>query len=208
MNNYGSNSHKSKSENAVTPTPSRASKVTTGKVNVKKKGVVETCIDSFVNEEIPNIKSYLVKDVLIPTIKNTIWDAFTNTLDMILYNGDGKGPKRNGPGSSRNGANNYVSYNKYSSRDDRRNDNNNRRARYDFSYVTFDRERDAKDVLAQMDEIMEQYKLVRVADFYEMIGETPSFTDQKYGWNDIRNAKIRSTRSGYYIDLPKPLLIE
>lgn len=208
MQDYKPNSHRFKEEQSkALPEKRNIQKVTKGNVKVKKKGIVESSIDAFVKEDIPNIKKYLVADVIVPTIKNTIWDAFTNTLDMILFNGTGQS-RKNGPGSSRVP---YVSYNKCSSNNNRAGSSRDpepRRARYDFSYITFDNERDAKEVLSQMDAIMETYNLVRVADLYDLIGESCDFTDQKYGWQNIRNARVVHSRNGWYIELPKPLPID
>lgn len=207
MQDYKPNSHRFKEEQNNRTTEKRdIQKVTKGAVKVQKKGAVESAIDAFVKEDIPNIKKYLVTDVIIPTIKNTIWDAFTNTLDMILFNGTGQS-RNNGPGSSRVP---YVSYNKCSSNNRAGNsrDSEPRRARYDFSYITFQSKQDADEVLRQMDAIMETYNLVRVADLYDLIGESCDYTDQKYGWQNIRNARVVHSRNGYYIELPKPLPID
>ena len=207
MQDYKPNSHRFKEEQARSaPQESKKEiqKVVKGQVKVKKKGAVESAVDKFVAEDIPNIKTYLISDVIIPTLKNTIWDAFTNTLDMILFGGSGR--SKNGPGSSRVP---YVSYNKYSDgRGSSRTYEEPRRARYDFSAITFDNKQDAEAVLGNMDAIMEEYRLVRVADFYDLIGETGEYTDSKYGWTNIRNARVTRGRDGYYIELPKPLPID
>ena len=43
-----------------------------------------------------------------------------------------------------------------------------------------------------------------VADFYEVVDQTPPFTAHRYGWTDLRQADIASGRDGYYIRMPKP----
>lgn len=207
MQDYKPNSHRYKEEQSKTApreTKKEVQKVIKGPVKVKKKGVVESAVDKFVSEDVPNIKTYLVSDVIIPTIKNTIWDAFTNTLDMVLFGGTGRG-KKNGPGSSRVP---YVSYNKCSDNRGSSRSDEPRRSRYDFSSITFHNKRDAEEVLRQMDALMDEYKLVTVADLYDLIGETGEHTDYKYGWQNIRNAQIVRGRDGYYIQLPKPLPID
>lgn len=208
MNDIKPNSNRFKAEQKKTPQPvaekKEVRKVVKGPVKVKKKGALNSAIDTFVNEDLNNIKTYLVSDVIVPTIKNTIWDAFTNTLDIVLFGGTGRG-RKNGPGSSRPS---YVSYNKYSnSRDTRRNDEP-RRSRYDFSNIYFNNKADADEVLRQMDAIMDEYKMVTVVDLYDLVGETGEYTDAKYGWTNIRNARTVRGRDGYYLELPKPLPID
>ena len=52
---------------------------------------------------------------------------------------------------------------------------------------------------------MEEYSFVRVADLYDLVGVTGLFTDNNYGWTNIRNAKIVRVRDGYKIDMPRAL---
>lgn len=208
MQDYKPNSHRFKEEQktARPEEPKKEiQKVIKGQVKVKKKGIIGTAVDTFVNEDLSNIKTYLISDVIIPTIKNTIWDAITNSLDMILFGPNGR-VKRNAPGSSRVP---YVSYNKYSNNGTSRSSNEEpRRGRYDFGSITFTSKADAEEVLRQMDAIMDTYKMVTVSDFYDLVGITGDYTDQKYGWQNIRNAQVIRGRDGYYIELPKPLPID
>jgi hypothetical protein len=55
-----------------------------------------------------------------------------------------------------------------------------------------------------MDQLIEKYETVSVADLYELLGVTSSYTDEKWGWVDLREATIRRVRDGYLLDLPKP----
>ena len=59
-----------------------------------------------------------------------------------------------------------------------------------------------------MDEIMEEYHIVRVADLYDLVGVTGDYTDNNYGWTNIRNAKIVRVRDGYKIDMPRALPLD
>ena len=60
-----------------------------------------------------------------------------------------------------------------------------------------------------MDELIATYGVVRVADFYELVGVTGNYTDNKYGWTDIRNASVvRARDGGYIIKLPKAFPID
>jgi hypothetical protein len=59
-----------------------------------------------------------------------------------------------------------------------------------------------------MDELIETYGLVRVADLYDLVGITGNYTDNKYGWMNIRNADIVRVRDGYMIKLPRAMPID
>ena len=67
---------------------------------------------------------------------------------------------------------------------------------------------DQEDVLMRMDELMETYGLVRVADLYDLVGITGNYTDNKYGWTNIRNAEIVRVRDGYMIKMPRAVPID
>ena len=59
-----------------------------------------------------------------------------------------------------------------------------------------------------LDELIETYGLVRVADLYDLVGITGNYTDNKYGWMNIRNAEIMRVRDGYMIKMPRAVPID
>ena len=59
--------------------------------------------------------------------------------------------------------------------------------------------------MIRMDELVSTYGLVSVADFFDLLGVTGNYTDNNYGWTDIRNAKVMRVKDGYMIKLPKAL---
>ena len=56
-----------------------------------------------------------------------------------------------------------------------------------------------------MEELISMYGLVSVADLYELVGITGSYTDNKYGWYDIRSASVVRVRDGYLLKFPKAI---
>lgn len=54
-----------------------------------------------------------------------------------------------------------------------------------------------------MDELIDTYGNVSVADLYDLVGKSCEYTDQKYGWTNIRNAEPIRVRDGYMLKLPK-----
>ena len=59
-----------------------------------------------------------------------------------------------------------------------------------------------------MQEIIDTYQVVSVADLYDLVGIRGNFTDNKYGWTNIRNASVEHVRDGYMLKLPKALAID
>ena len=71
--------------------------------------------------------------------------------------------------------------------------------------VILDNRGEAEEVLSRMDELIDTYGIVSVADFYDLVGITGKYTDNNYGWTDIHSAKVVSVRDGYLIKLPRAL---
>ncbi len=195
---FKSNSHKSKEVDEK----KKVEKVVKGKVKTKKKNGITKFADVFVSEDVSSVKSYIIGEVLIPAMKKALSDIVTNGIDMILY-GESGVTKRKSPGSR-------ISYTNYYDRRDRDRDRygyDDRRVRagYDFNDVILDSRGEAEDVLSRMDELIDNYGIVSVADFYDLCGITGSYTDNKYGWTDIRSAQVVRVRDGYKIKLPRAL---
>lgn len=207
MNQYPSNSRKSKEEQRERVPEKKIEKVISGTAKTKKKSEIQKFTDVFVSEDMNSVKSYIVMDVLVPAIKKAISDIVTNGIDMLLY---GESDNRN---SKKNRASNvsYRSY--YETRDNRRDRSidrgySGRQAGYNFDNIILDNRGEAEDVLTRMDELIETYNIVSVADFYDLVGVSCNYTDNKYGWTDIRSASVVRTRDGYMIKLPKAMPLD
>lgn len=196
--NYKPNSHKSKVE-AKETVEKKVEKVTTGVVKTKKKTGIKKLADVFISEDAANVGNYIIGDVLIPVIKKAVSDIVTNGIDMILYGESGR-TKRSTNAS-------YVSYNDYSRRRDNRDDTRRTRTGYSYDDIILDSRSEAEEVLTRMEELIDQYGMVSVADLYDLVGITGNYTDNKYGWTNIRSAEPIRVRDGYMLRLPKALPI-
>lgn len=204
MTEYKSNSHKAKDQEIE---KRQLQKVVKGKVRTKKKSEVRRFADVFLNEDIQNVKSYVIGEVLIPAAKKALSDIVTNGIDMILYGEAGVSKKRSSSGSR-------ISYQSYYDRDDRR-DRRDRerystrsRVGYNFDDIIFDSRGEAENVLIAMEEEIDNYGIVSVSDLYELVGITGNYTDNRYGWTNLRTASVARTRDGYTLKLPRALPID
>ena len=180
----------------------RAEKVVKGNVSTKPKNKFNKLAGEIISEDAKNVKSYVLGEVLIPTIKKAISDIITNGIDIILY-GETRGSRRNDKIYDR------VSYRKfYANDDDLRPRLRTTINSYSYNDIKFDCRSDAEEVLDRMDELMSTYGLVRVADLYDLVGDSGNYTDNMYGWFNIRNAEIVRVRDGYKIRLPRAVPID
>lgn len=202
---YESNSHKARARDAAEAAEKekKVEKVVSGPVKVRKKNEIHKLADVFIAEDASNVKSYIFTDVVVPAIKKLVSDIFTDGLNMLLYGGTNRGERKS--------TSSYVSYNKYSDRDrgvGRNYEATRTRTSYSHNDIVLDNRGEAEAVLNQMDDIIETYGFVTVADLYDLVGEAANYTDQKYGWTNIRNAEPVRVRDGYLLKLPKALPID
>lgn len=195
---YKSNSHRSKEDQPEETRP-KVEKVVTSEVRTKKKTGFNKFADEFISEDAKNVKSYIVTDVLIPAVKKTISDIITNGIDMLLYGGKGSG--------SRSGSASKVSYRSYYD-SGRRDSLPSVRSSYSYDDVVIANRGEAEDVLTRMDELLSRYGVVSVADFYDLVGVQCSYTDNRYGWSDLRMASVVRVRDGYQIKLPRAMPLD
>lgn len=199
---YAPNSHKSKEEKALTEVPERKKleKVVTGKVKTKKRNEISKLGEIFIAEDARNVKSYILMEVLVPAVKKAISDIVTNGIDMLLF-GEGGRTRKTSSAST-------VSYrNYYDQKDITRRDYSSARVRtrtgYSYDDIILETRGEAEEVLARMDELIETYGIVSVADMYDLVGKTCNYTDNKYGWTNILNAEPIHVRDGYMLKMPK-----
>ncbi len=196
MEEYKSNSHASK-EKEKNSEEKKVEKIISGNARAKKKSEFSKFADVFVSEDAGNVKSYILMEVLVPAVKKAVSDIVTNGIDMLLYGETGV--------HKRNGASSKVSYRSYYDRSNRSSSNSRTRNGYSYDDIILDNRGEAEEVLSRMDEIVATYGTVSVADLYDLVGITGAYTDNKYGWTDIRSASVVRVRDGYMIKLPRAL---
>ena len=205
MTEYKANSHRVREEQKSKEIVERKKLEPIAKGKTKKKSEVKKFADVFIAEDVTSVKDYVINDVLIPAAKKAISDIITNGIDMILY-GEARGRDRRGSGGK-------VSYTKYYDRErdrdyDRSRSRTTRRSVYDYDDIILDTRGEAEEVLNRMDDLIDAYDIVSVADLYDLVGIQGNYTDNKYGWTNLRNATVQRVRDGYLLKLPKALPLD
>ena len=194
---YKSNSHRSREqqENHEPMPEKRTEKVVTGAVKQRKKSELSKVGSIFMPGDVDSVKSYILMDVLVPSIKRAISDIVCNGVNMLL--GEPRG-KSGTPGAK-------IAYRQYYRSEDDRRDYARPRARAQYSYddIIFETRGDAEEVLWRMEELLERFDMVSVADLFDMAGVSCNYTDNKYGWTDLGDARVKPVRDGYVINLPR-----
>lgn len=180
-------------------------KSVTNPVIRKKKGMGSKFKEAFMGEDAKSIAETVIYDNAIPAIKDFVISAMNVALNMAFY-----GDARKGTSGSSSGSN-YTSYNRFYraiggavADTARRSLSRADRTRFDFDDIVIATRSEAESVLDNMSGLLDQYQFVTVGDFYDIVGVTSSYTDNKWGWKDIRGAGIRRVPNGYVLDLPRP----
>lgn len=191
----------------------RTEKIIKGTVAVRKKSLGRKFAEVFLGDNLKNVGQNIVKNVIVPTIKITIDDVLGGGLHMLLW-GDTNfrrgGYSQSGSRYYLGGGNNSSSYTTGNSLYANTNRSvtpvNDSRS---VQEVIFHARADAEDVLSHMYELLEEFGAVRVMDFYESVGYSSNdFTNNYWGWKDLRGSDIRPTRDGFVIIFPRVISLK
>lgn len=204
---YQSNAKKNREQSEKVTPDKHIEKVVTGEVVVAKKSLGRKFRDVIVLADIGSVIRYLGRDVLIPGIRDMIMDTGTKGLGRMLY-GEDTIRRRQFGGSSRTTYTPYNDpirrgYSDYSTRYNPRvmppDPRGDRPSREDF--VLSSRE-EAELVVTTMNDVIDQWDIVTVADLNELLGVPKTYVDNRWGWTHLGNVPIRQIREGYLIDFP------
>jgi hypothetical protein len=204
-----SNSHKSKAGKAPPAAPRKADKVITGEVTVVPPSLWKKARSSLVSGDVgKSVWQFVVMDVLIPAARNLVVDTVSMMGDAVS-----EGVRQAMFGETRAqaapGRRFYTNYNRVrqsSPVPEYGTITSRARSQHDFDQVILGHRGDAEVVLDKLRELIEQYGVATVEDYYDALGISGDFTDLKWGWTDLRpsRATVRSVPGGYIVALPQP----
>ena len=178
--------------------------VVNGKVTKKKKGIGSKIgAVLFDDNNVGDVKEYVIFDVIVPAVKNAISNAITGGIDMLLFG------ERRSDSSRFSDSRGYTSYSSRStSRRDSSRQSYRRPSLFELDDILLPTKLDANSVIDNMFNILDEYGVVSVADYYALVGEPSNYQMNAWGWENLGNVYTQRTRSGEYkIILPKPVNI-
>jgi|SRR5687768_2625085 len=186
--------------------PKKIERIVNSEVRSRPKSVGKRLKEALIGGDSKTVVQHIIVDVLIPQAKDMIVEAATQGFNRLVYGDDRPRSYR----SSSRGSSGYTNYNRYSQRGNNplgrvaREDRPTASLRpRDLDELVFETRDEASAVLEQMEDILEEYGRVSVADLYAMIGKSSSHTDQKWGWEELQGALIKLVRGGYLLSLPR-----
>lgn len=202
---FPANSHKAKDAPITEPKKKVDPIQLTGTAQRRKPSLGKRFAETFGGGDARGVGSYILLDVLLPAAKDMVSDAVSQGIDRILF-GEARSSSRRGRtvGGSNTG---FISYNKMSQRSVREEPtrlSRQGRSNHKFDEILLATRAEAEEVIGRLNDLIEQYDVATVADMYTLVDISPEFTDGKWGWDDLNDARVERTRDGYLLDLPKP----
>lgn len=212
MENYPSNSKQPRRPDDAGKPESRLSPVVTGQVSRQKKSLGRRFRETFIGgTDAQTVWSYVAFNVLVPAAKDMLADAASQGVERMLF-GDSYSPRRRGGGFQGPTNNTVVNYSGMSSRSRLVPQNNDPRTplsrpvrrQHDFDDFLLPTRVEADAVIEGLSHVLERYGQASVSDLYDLLNITGDYTDEKWGWSDLRTARVTRVHNGYLLTLPQP----
>lgn len=191
--------------------------VVTNPVESRKKPLFRRVMGIFIGGDSKSVVNYVLMDVLVPQAKEMLADATSQGIERMIYGESRPGHRR---GYSARPGGGPTRYNQYAVRgnnplgragaDDRRPMAEPRTQ--DVDDLLFATQPEAELTLDRMYDLLNDYDTVSIADLNSLLGRSSSFTDQKWGWTNLKGSRIYknlgSRNRGYILELPRVVAID
>jgi hypothetical protein len=178
-----------------------------GKVIKRKKPLGRRLLDTFFSSTTDSVFGYLGKQVLLPALQDLVIGLVTQGIEKAV-NGEVRTPYRAG---SRGVQRTHINYTAPSSSIIRSNTSANARAVREqptpsttVDEYVLESLMHVELVLEEMTETIGRYGAVTVANLKELLEETPTYTDSRWGWTDLSQMSYKRIAGGYLLLVPPP----
>ncbi|MBP5564183.1 MAG: hypothetical protein J6X45_00500 [Lachnospiraceae bacterium] len=166
-----------------------------------KKSFFARFKDSFFSEDARDIGDYILNDLIIPGIKDTVLSTIERAFG---YSGDRYRRDRRDDRE-------HTSYSSYYKSSSRRDEPRKRRMdideKVDYRNIILRNREDAEDIADKMNYYIHEYDSVSVAMLFDLIDMPGRYTDNNWGWTREGDIRVRRVRNGYLIDVPEAVYI-
>lgn len=194
-------------------------KVVSGEVIVHKRSIGRKLKDLFIAADPKTVALYVAMEVLLPAAKNMVYDAWTKGGARMMFGESAMrrqmfGQQFGGPFNSPLTPKSLITYNRPELfRQDPRLAppipiGPRSSVRTGHENITIASKEDADMVLERLNDIIDTYQVVSLAELKELLGLPIEHTDNKFGWVSLVGVQVLQVRNGYVIDLPPADVID
>jgi hypothetical protein len=199
MDQFPSQSHKSGEPRDVQP-------VTRAPGRIRKAPTSRRLLSTFFQGDAQTTWTSMIWETFFPNLRDNIEDSVHNGIST-LFGGTSSRGFYGGRRSSHSSTSQITRHNPDRALGSRPGAIEPRMSREDrlaqrLDVIEIDSRAEAEDVLNSMIATIDQYDVVRLAEFYQMVHISPEHTDYQFGWDDLGGAKIVHSRGAYFLDLP------
>lgn len=187
-----------------------------GKVVRRKKSLGRRLLETFFSGK-DGVFRYLLDDVLIPALQDTATDVVKQGIEKAVY-GEVRTPRRTtlrGSSSIQSRAQtHHVGYDRVISqntvvRPTQISSGPMRRpvtqpSSVDLGDIVLDTEFAATMIAEKLYEVLQEYPVATVANLKELLGESPTTMDHRWGWTEGAEFRVRRIRDGFLLEYPQP----
>jgi len=180
-------------------------RVTSGEATRRRRPLRKQLRDVFVGGTIRDAMHFVVLEVLLPAAKDMVVEAGSQGIEKLIF---GEGRRYRGITRPSSGPTGHIQYNRYASTpqmpSSRRALSRRARSEHNFDEIVLDSREEAEEVIDRLFDLVSRYDTATVSDLYELVGLSSTYTDNQWGWTDLRGAGVQRIRDGYLLDLPDP----
>lgn len=207
---YAGNSQQAK---AAPAEKAPVEKVVAGSVKVKKKPFGQKFRETFMATDGRTVRDYVVNDVLLPSARDLLYDIINKGVGRLMYGERGKVP---GIGGTFGGVKTpYATpVNRMFGMGAIQTSTMGQRmfqapglqpaSADDFVLPTRE---DAEVIIEAVNDRLGMYGQVSVYELKKMLGLQTNHAENKWGWENLRGARIDPSRDGWIMVLPNPVVL-
>ena len=201
--NYPGNTNKARVVKPEVGERVKQDKIIVGEVIERKKSLGRKMRDAMTGDDAQTVWSYLVIDVFVPAVKTLAGDLLTQGLNRAMWGSSS--PSRISTQKSVGYHNMYrqMGSAQTAGRGDPRGISQRSRAVHDFTEIVLPDRAQADEVIERLSDIVSEYGFASVSDLYDLVGIQGSYTDDKWGWDDLRSSGVSNVREGWLLNLPR-----
>ena len=189
--------------------PRELEPVAKGQLSKNRDGFFKIMFDEIIFKNLPEIRTTLVREVIVPRTMDWLCEIGTNILSD-LFKTDISSTGRYYSSGRNDYTKHYRGSSIGSSSRERRESKSRENDIRDWEQVCFNTRSDAERVISSMIGTIKEYGTVSIQDLFEYSGvDNTSWTDSKFGWANLEKARsFRGSDGKFYLDLPEPLPID